>query len=63
MYGFAAYLIWGLFPLYWKLLDQSGALELLAHRVLWSLVTIVVLVAVLRKYAGVKALLAEPRRR
>lgn len=62
-YGFAAYLIWGLFPLYWKLLDQSGALELLAHRVLWSLVTIVILVAVLRKFAAVKALLAEPRRR
>lgn len=63
IYGFAAYLIWGLFPLYWKLLDQSGPLELLAHRVLWSLVTLVVLVAVLRKFAAVKALLAEPRRR
>ncbi|RZT20732.1 chloramphenicol-sensitive protein RarD [Kribbella sp. VKM Ac-2569] len=62
-YGFAAYLIWGLFPLYWKLLDQSGALELLAHRVLWSLVTIVILVVVLRKFTAVKALLAEPRRR
>lgn len=62
-YGFAAYLIWGLFPLYWKLLDQSGALELLAHRVLWSLVTIAILVAVRRKFAAVKALLAEPRRR
>ncbi|MEV6269937.1 EamA family transporter RarD [Kribbella sp. NPDC051936] len=63
IYGFAAYLIWGLFPLYWKLLDQSGPLELLAHRVLWSLVTLVVLVAALRKFAKVKALLAEPRRR
>ncbi len=63
IYGFAAYLIWGLFPLYWKLLDQSGALELLAHRVLWSLVTIAILVAVLRKFTAVKALLAEPRRR
>ncbi|MFF0340001.1 EamA family transporter RarD [Kribbella sp. NPDC004875] len=63
IYGFAAYLIWGLFPLYWKLLGDSGAVELLAHRVLWSLVTIVVLVAVLRKFGQVKALLAEPRRR
>jgi len=63
IYGFAAYLIWGLFPLYWKLLDQSGAVELLAHRVLWSLVTIAILVAVLRKFGQVKALLREPRRR
>ncbi|MFD7156799.1 EamA family transporter RarD [Kribbella sp. NPDC059898] len=62
-YGFTAYLIWGLFPLYWKLLDHTGAVELLAHRILWSLVTIVILVSVLRKFAQVKALLAEPRRR
>jgi len=63
IYGFAAYLIWGLFPLYWKLLDHSGAVELLAHRVLWSLVTIAILVVVRRKFAAVKALLREPRRR
>ncbi|MEU4286921.1 EamA family transporter RarD [Kribbella sp. NPDC026596] len=62
-YGFTAYLIWGLFPLYWKLLDHSEAIELLAHRVLWSLVTIAILVAVLRKFGQVKALLREPRRR
>ena len=41
IYGLSAYLIWGLFPLYWKLLDRSGAVEVLAHRVLWSMVTIV----------------------
>lgn len=63
IYGFTAYLIWGLFPLYWKLLDHSGAIELLAHRILWSLVTIVILVVVLRKFGQVKALLREPRRR
>jgi chloramphenicol-sensitive protein RarD len=62
-YGFTAYLIWGLFPLYWKLLDSSGAIELLAHRILWSVVTIAALVAVLRKFGRLKALLAEPRRR
>ncbi|TCC59728.1 EamA family transporter RarD [Kribbella pittospori] len=63
IYGFAAYLIWGLFPLYWKLLDHSGAIELLAHRVVWSLVTIAILVVVLRKFGQVRALLREPRRR
>jgi chloramphenicol-sensitive protein RarD len=62
-YGFTAYLIWGLFPLYWKLLDHSGAVELLAHRVLWSLLTITALVVVLRKFGAVKALLREPKRR
>jgi chloramphenicol-sensitive protein RarD len=35
--GFAAYLAWGVFPLYFPLLEPAGALEILAHRVLWSL--------------------------
>jgi chloramphenicol-sensitive protein RarD len=38
--GFAAYLLWGLFPLYWPLLEPAGAIEILAHRVLWSLVLV-----------------------
>jgi chloramphenicol-sensitive protein RarD len=63
IFGFAAYLLWGLFPLYWKLLDSSGAAELLAHRILWSLVTITVLMLVRRRFGQVRALLAEPRRR
>lgn len=63
IYGFAAYLMWGLFPLYWRLLDRSSAIELLAHRVIWSLLTIVALVAVLRKFGQVKALIRQPRKR
>ncbi|TDO43126.1 chloramphenicol-sensitive protein RarD [Kribbella sp. VKM Ac-2527] len=62
-YGFAAYLIWGLFPLYWKLLDQSSAVELLAHRIIWSLVTIALLTLGLRRLGRVRALLRDPRRR
>lgn len=34
----AAFALWGVFPLYFKLLDQVAALEVLAHRVLWSVV-------------------------
>ncbi len=36
-YGVLAYLLWGLFPLYWPLLEPAGAVEILAHRVVWSL--------------------------
>src|SRR5437016_1540133 len=63
LFGFAAYLLWGLFPLYWKLLDSSGAVELLAHRILWSLVTIALLVGVRHRFAQVRLLVADPRRR
>lgn len=62
-FGLIAYLIWGIFPLYWKLLDSSGAVELLAHRILWALLTIVALVLVRRRSGQVRALLADPRRR
>lgn len=35
-YGLAAYLLWGLFPLYFTLFSRSGAFEVVAHRALWS---------------------------
>ncbi|TWD79660.1 chloramphenicol-sensitive protein RarD [Kribbella amoyensis] len=63
VYGFSAYLLWGLFPLYWKLIDQSGAFELLAHRILWSLVTVALLTVALSRLSYLRALLKDPRRR
>jgi chloramphenicol-sensitive protein RarD len=44
-YGVGAYLIWGLFPLFWPLVRSAGAAEILAHRVIWSLVVASVLLA------------------
>ncbi len=41
LFGAAAYVMWGLFPLYWPLLRPAGALEILAHRIVWSLVVVV----------------------
>src|SRR5579875_1345775 len=34
--------MWGLFPLYWPLLEPAGAIEILAHRVVWSLVVVAI---------------------
>lgn len=36
LYGLLCYCIWGLFPLYWRLLDHVDSFEILAHRMLWS---------------------------
>jgi chloramphenicol-sensitive protein RarD len=44
--GAAAYVMWGLFPLYWPLIDSAGSVEILAHRIAWSLVVLVALLAV-----------------
>ena len=40
-HGIAAYSLWGLFPLYWKMLTQVPSLEVLAHRIVWSCVLLV----------------------
>lgn len=63
MLGAAAYTMWGLFPLYWPLLEPAGAVEILAHRVAWSLVTMLALVLVVRRGARLRGLLADRRRR
>lgn len=37
-YGFAAYAVWGLFPIYWKLIEFVPADQIIAHRIIWSFV-------------------------
>lgn len=44
--GALAYVMWGLFPLYWPLVDAAAPVEILAHRIVWSLVALVLLLAV-----------------
>ena len=58
-YGVACYVIWGLFPLYWPLLEPAGAVEILAHRVSWSLVLVLGVVAVQRGWPGLGPVLAD----
>ncbi|MEO7260774.1 MAG: EamA family transporter RarD [Jatrophihabitantaceae bacterium] len=58
-YGFSAYLLWGLFPLYWPLLKPAGAVEILAQRMVWSLLLIVLVLVVTRNLAAVRLLVAD----
>ena len=60
--GLAAYSLWGLFPLYFPLLEPAGGLEIVAHRVLWSLVFVGLLLTVLRRWSHVRALVTDGRR-
>jgi chloramphenicol-sensitive protein RarD len=53
--------MWGLFPIYWPLLEPAGAIEILAHRVCWSLVTMLVLTFALRRTTQLRAILRSPR--
>jgi chloramphenicol-sensitive protein RarD len=49
-YGTLAYVLWGLFPAYWPLLAPAQPVEVLAHRIVWSFVTLAIVVAVLRRW-------------
>jgi chloramphenicol-sensitive protein RarD len=55
-----AYLIWGLFPLYFRALSGTPALEVLAHRMVWSALFLALLVTALRRWQGVLASLSAP---
>ncbi|MFC4021002.1 EamA family transporter RarD [Micromonospora sp. GCM10011542] len=61
LYGFGAYLLWGFFPLYLKLLRPAGPLEILSHRIVWSVVFVALLLAALRNVGFLRALLRRPR--
>ena len=60
-YGFLAYGIWGLFPLYFAALEPSGAWEILAHRILWTLAVCVLVLLVRRDLAWIRPCVARRR--
>lgn len=59
--GFGAYVMWGLLPLYFRLLDGTQALELVAHRVVWSVVFLAFVLAGYRLFPDLRHALRQPR--
>ena len=59
--GAAAYLMWGLFPLYFPLLEPAGALEMLGHRIVWSTLTVGLLILLLRRRDSLLAVVRDRR--
>ncbi len=61
VFGTGAYLLWGIFPLYFPLLEPAGTIEILAERMAWSLVLMVGVVAVQRRWGSVRAVVRNRR--
>lgn len=59
--GVAAYGLWGLLPLYFKLFPQVGAVEVVAHRVIWSVVFLAAVLVAVRLLPEFIAALRQPR--
>lgn len=56
LFGAGAYVMWGMFPAFFPLLKPAGAVEVLAHRIIWSFALMVVVVAAVRRLGDVKAI-------
>lgn len=61
LYATGAYLVWGLSPLYWKLLKTVPALQLLAHRILWCAAMLAVYLLLRRRLGELRAVLRSRR--
>lgn len=63
LFGVAAYVIWGTAPLFWQLLVPAKPMEVLAHRVVWSMVILVAMVRIQGRMPHVRQALGDPRTR
>lgn len=61
LFGIGAYGLWGLLPLYFLILAPAGPIEIVANRVLWSLVFCALLLTVMRSWRPVVTALRTPR--
>lgn len=60
-YALLAYLSWGLMPIYWKSVATVPAVQLIAHRVVWSVLVLALIISVFRRWAALWATLRNPR--
>ena len=61
IYGAAAYVLWGAFPLYFPLLEPAGADEILAHRIVWSLIAVAAVLGARAGFGGLRAAARDRR--
>jgi chloramphenicol-sensitive protein RarD len=61
LYAGVAFFVWGAAPIYFAWLKAVPAFEIIAHRVLWSMVFLVLLLGATRGFGQVRAVLREPR--
>lgn len=60
-YALAAYGTWGLLPIFWKTMSEVSAVQILAHRFLWSFVYVGILIVVTKQQGAVKKVFTSPK--
>jgi chloramphenicol-sensitive protein RarD len=59
LYAFGAYSIWGLVPIYWKLIKHVPAIQLIGHRIIWSFILLAIVLFAVRKILELRALASD----
>jgi len=59
--GITAYTVWGLSPIFWNLVEEVPPIEVLAHRVLWAIPILLVVVAIRQRWTALRAAYRNPR--
>lgn len=59
--GIAAYAMWGFFPIYWKLLHNVPALQVIGHRIGWSFILLTVYILLARKWQDFRSVAFKPK--
>jgi len=50
LYGVGAYVFWGFFPIYWKLLHHVPAIQVIGHRIIWSFLLLIVVIFLTKQW-------------
>ncbi len=61
LYGIGAYGLWGFLPIYWKLLQDVPALEILGHRMIWSFAFVALVVTARKSWSGFRPMVKKPK--
>ena len=61
LYAVLAFLMWGLAPIYFKQLDQINALEILTHRIVWSVLFLALIIAVTKQWHKIAPVIKQPK--
>jgi chloramphenicol-sensitive protein RarD len=59
--GLAAYALWGFFPIYWKLLHEVSALQVIGHRIVWSFLLLIAVILLTRQWRNFCAAALVPK--
>jgi chloramphenicol-sensitive protein RarD len=57
LFGIGAYVFWGFFPIYWKLLHHVPAIQLIGHRIAWSFLLLIMIILFTRQWADFRTTL------